>query len=747
MSNINVIKRDGTSVPVCMESIRRQTMAACEGIEGVQYELIEQKAKVVFFDGIKTEDIQLALIKTAEQLVDVDRPNYAYVAGRLILFDLYRQIEYIYGDKRKKGDPNIYDRITLKRYFERFGDEFLGDFYKAYSDEEIDILNTHIKPENDFLFTNTAIRVAKTQYLARTMSMTVKPGEEFRTIVELPQHMLMCVCMHTMQKEDKKIRLEKIIEAYDVFSNQYAVPATPHLSYSRIKNGASASCLVTSVKDNIESIFGTLMPSLAYGSKLGAGIGADISRIRALGSSIGFVANASKGKIPLCALIDRLALYIDQGGKRKGAIAVTCRSFDIDIFEFLNLRKQQGEERKRAHNLSLAIAADDIFMSKWDEYNKVMDKYNKARAEDPNSDLSEYVEEANSITYTLFDPKDVPDLFETYGEEGNRRYLDYCEEFRKNPSKFNHNTQEIPVSTVVKAILTSIARTNYPYLTYYDNVNNNHKYPELGVIRCGNLCQEVMMPADDGEIAVCNLASINLARVGDDMELLRRVCRALTWFLDNSIDTTRYPHPNAEKTQKKYRSIGIGCMGEAEYIACRQIHFGSQEHLDVINKIYPIIQEAVDKESKEILKLKGPCGGLPNVRNAYQLCIAPNTTSGVFGSTTSGIEPTYGKVFIDSRSGNYSMRITSPHLSLDNWNYYKTGFEIDQYKMIDMTAARQKYIDMSISHSFFLDMNKTDLFEVSKLYVYAWSAGLKSVYYLRGKKNEDTVEECTSCAN
>lgn len=731
-----VIKRDGSRVPVDMKSIRRQTEAACEGIDGVQYELLEQKAKVVFYDGIKTEDIQKALIKTAEQLVDIDRPNYAYVAGRLILFDLYRHVEYIYGNKRKKDDPNIYRRITLKDYFNKFGVAFLDDFYKAYSDEEIEELNDYIIPENDFLFTNTAIRIAKTQYLARSKDIDTPKGEEDKSIVELPQHMLMCIAMHNCQYEDKSVRMDFVKRIYSTFSYQYAVPATPHLSYSRIRGGSSASCLVTSVRDNIESIFENFVPGVAYGSKGGAGLGGDISRIRSQGSPVGQNKNASKGKVPLCALLDRLTLYIDQGGKRKGAMAVTIRTFDIDIFSFLALRNQQGEERKRAHNLSIAVAADDVFMERWEEYNRL-------------SNNNASIEEIREITYTLFDPYDVPDLCEKYGEDFKKRYLEYEKEFLNNPKKFNSNTEVVPVGKVVHAILSTIAKTNYPYVTFIDTVNNKHRFPELGIIRCGNLCQEVMMPADDDQIAVCNLASINLARTSDNLDILEETSKVLVRFLDNSIDTTRYPHINAEKTQKRYRSIGIGCMGEAEYIAVNKIHFGSDEHKDYINKIYGFIRNVVEKTSNELVNEKGSCA-IEGVRNAYLMCVAPNTSSGVFGSTTSGIEPTYGRVFTDSRTGNYAMRITAPKINIDNYEYYKTAFEIDQYKMIDMTAERQKHIDMSISHSIFKDMNNCSLLELSSLYVYAWKKGLKSLYYLRGKKNNDKADEkenCTMCAN
>lgn len=393
------------------------------------------------------------------------------------------------------------------------------------------------------------------------------------------------------------------------------------------------------------------------------------------------------------------------------------------------MKKQQGDVSMRAHNISPAVNVDDVFME------RLVDAY----------------ENKNPRTYTLFDPYDVPELLDLYGEEFKERYEYHENRFQEDPSIYNPNTKVVKVIEIARWLISAQSDNGFPYVTYIDTVNKGNPHPEFGKIRTGNLCQEVMLPADDYQIAVCNLGSINLARIGMDFDLLAKASKVLSRFLDNSIDTTTYPHENAERTQKLYRANGVGVMGEAELIALNQIHFGSEEHLELIDKIYSTIDKATRESSKELAALKGSCGA-EGERNAYRMCIAPNTSTGLFASTTSGCEPVYGRSWVESKGQVPSIPMTAPGLTLDNWEYYLDAFNIDQKAMINATSRRQKYIDMSISHSFFYDTSKMNGANLLELYIHAWKMKLKSVYYVRSKVDrnenlEDVKIQCSACAN
>lgn len=307
--NLTVTKRDGRQETIDISKIRKQTILACDGLNVKEEELIES-AKINFYNKITTREIQDLLIKTAERLIDVDRPDYTYVAARLKLYDLYHSIKHTYG---VPGNGDVYKKVSLKDYFTNYG-YTLDDFYKSYSDEEIEELNRCIDSEKDLLFGITAVYILTRQYLNKiAFDKDNRLIKIKNTIVELPQHMLMTIAMYNCQKENKDLRIELIKKQYYYLSNQYIIPASPQLSNGRIKNGSTASCLVTSANDNIESI-ASRFTALMYGSRAGAGYGIDISRIRSLGDPVGENANSSKGKVRVCRVLDSLSVYIDQGG-------------------------------------------------------------------------------------------------------------------------------------------------------------------------------------------------------------------------------------------------------------------------------------------------------------------------------------------------------------------------------------------------------------------------------------------------
>lgn len=430
---------------------------------------------------------------------------------------------------------------------------------------------------------------------------------------------------------------------------------------------------------------------------------------------------------------------------RSGAFNAFIEVWHVDLEEFVHLRRREGSEYLRAQNLFLSISLNDVFMERLE-----LMRYNKINQ----------IPDEEEIVWTLFDPLDVPELKDKWGEEFRSAYLRYEEMFKKHPELFNGRTRSVPVREIAMLLCKSYFEEGLPFPFFKDNTNRGHKHGDkFGMIRSSNLCMEFMNPTGPDEVSVCNLGSLNIARLTDD-EDLAEASSLMVRFLDALVDASSYKSEKAKKVQKSRRSIGIGVLGEAERTANEKIYIGSNQHIKFINDKYSIIRNAIDKANKELAEEKGSCD-IEGIRCAYQMCIAPNTTSGVFAGTTNSVEPVFDKVWIEtSKIG--SIKLTAPNLSIDNYEFYQTAYDIDQKLLIDMTAERQKYIDMGISHSLFLDNEKfpnknVPLSYIVDLFVYAWRKGLKSLYYVRSKQsmNDDTIStsnadgsiKCIGCEN
>lgn len=848
---MKVQKRDGRLEELNIENIRKQTIPACEGLAGTSYEDLELSAKIMFTDGIKTSDIQESLIRAAQNKIDMDAPNWTYVAARLRLYDLYHRIKRIYG-KEQSGD--VYDIVTLSDYVNR-NKELFSDWYTKYTNEEIEELNNYVVSSRDKLFTLPAILTIENRYLL------VDTDE----VVELPQHMFMTIAMFVAQHETDKLTWVK--RFYDQTSTLQFIAATPINANGRKKDSATASCLVHSMADTLDSIMETLN-DLAQGSKLGAGHGVDTSRLRATGSILRGIKNRGTGIVPIMKLHNDIALAVNQLGVRQGAITDTLEVWHIDTYDFIDLRKRSGEERRRAQDLFLCVSIPSLFIKRIKE---------------------------NGM-WTFFDPYDVPNLTETYGEEFEALYTKYEKEFLNKERYFNPYTKQVPVQEVINKLIYSWTTEGLPFWFFKDNVNKTHKYhKELGIIRSSNLCvtaetrlltqeygntpigdlvkdgiskvhcwngdewslttigktadsarvltvefsngetiratethkwyvdmngsmvelrtlglkpgmliykyelpdgtlvdnvriesvtdkreyeptycgtepkrhklmfngiltgncQELLQPVNENETVVCNLGSVNVARYTTD-ENLDNTLEVAVRFLDNVIDVSGYSTEKARRTQLARRSIGIGFLGEAEYLAVNHIHYGSKEHEEWIHKFYKYSTEKIDQYSIELAKEKGGCEVDPSIRNAYRVCIAPNTASGLLAGTTPSHEPLYARVYTEnSKIGSY--KVTAPNISLDNISYYKNAFEIPHMDQIRMLAARQKYIDMSISNSLYEeDVSKISSIDIIKVIVKAHDLGVKTLYYFRTKaKKTGEIEEviegkkitCEGCEN
>lgn len=706
-----VIKRDGRKEPLNIENIRKQTIPACEGLEGVSYEALELASKIIFTDGIKTSQIQEALIKTAMGKIDIDAPNWTYVAARLMTYELYHNIKRLY-NITVSGD--VYKLVSLKDYIIR-NKHLLSDWTERYTDTEIEELNNVIDSSRDNLYTFPGAMALMKRYLLIDTDQ----------IVELPQHMHMGVAMFVAQNEKDKVYWAK--KYYDKLSKLKMIAATPINANGRKKNGATASCLVTAPKDNLNSIM-DWYSDLAQGSKLGAGHGADVTRLRSVGSSLMGIKNRAGGKIPFLKVVNDILLAVNQAGVRAGAGCMSTEVWDLELFDFLDLRKRQGEDRRRAQDLFLAISIPTLFIQRIKK----------------NQD------------WTLFDPADVSDLTDLYGEEFNKRYEEYEAEFKANPDKFNPGTRIAPIKEILEKIVYSWTTEGLPFMFFKDNVNNAHLYfKELGIIRSGNLCMEFLNPVDDNETAVCNLGSINIPRLEDENDIIE-TSQLLLRFLDSVIDVTEYSTEKAKRTQAIRRATGIGTIGEAEYMAVNKIHYASKEHEEWCEWFYKLISDTIYNYSKELAVEKGGCKVDPSIRNAYRMCIAPNTSSGLLAGSTPSHEPVFSRVYAEnSKLGTY--KITAPNINIENIPYYKNAFEIPVVDQLRMVSIRQKYIDMGISNSLYVeDVTAISSIDVIKYIVKAHDLGLKTLYYFRTKaKKNDKVDQnaatyeikCEGCEN
>ncbi len=787
---IKVIKRNGRVEPLDISKIQKYTRAACEGLEGVSQSELEVDAKIQFRDGITTTEIQQTLIRTAVDKIDVDRPNWTFVAARLFLYDLYHKVSGFTGYRH------------LREYFERGEKEgrILPGLKEKY---DLDDLNDYIKPERDLQFTYLGIRTLYDRYLLKDRN---------NNPIELPQQLFMAVAMFLAQNElDSQTWAKRF---YDVISKFEVMVATPTLSNARTTRHQLSSCYIGSTPDNIEGIFDSYK-EMALLSKFGGGIGWDWSKVRGMGSYIDGHKHAAGGIIPFLKITNDIAIAVDQLGTRKGAIAVYIEPWHIDIRDFIDLKKNSGEERRRAHDLFPALWINDLFMKRVEE----------------------------DGIWTLFDPYETPDLTELWGEEFEKRYIEY--EKREDITK-----EHVKAKELWKMILRSYFETGNPFLCFKDNANKCNPNAHAGIIRSSNLCTEIFQNTEpnyykvkvkfedgsksyfdeeedvkidggivkkakkitsldsidgkkvfivekekvDGLTAVCNLASINLSKVNTKEDIERVVPIAIR-MLDNVIDLNFYPLEKVKKTNLQTRSIGLGVMGEAQMLAESKIRWGSDEHFQKIDEImemisynairassnlavekgrYPLFEGSkwsqgilpIDTANKEAKKLTPERGGLfgyiydwnelrekvkrDGMRNGYLMAIAPTSSISILTGTTQTIEPVYKrKWFEENLSG--LIPVVVPNLSAETWQYYTPAYELDQRVLIKAAAVRQKWIDQGQSVNIFIRLDRASGKYLHEIYSLAWKLGLKSTYYLRSQSPEvsedvaDRSMECLGC--
>ncbi|MDA3812033.1 MAG: ribonucleoside-diphosphate reductase subunit alpha [Spirochaetaceae bacterium] len=753
---MKVIKRNKQESDIDIKEIRDALVWACKGTI-IDYLEIESHIDSIYRDKITTSEIQKSLIELTLNLTTVERPEFRIIASRLMLMDFYKEAL-----NSRVWDSEIYqDYYKFIQYIVGKG-LYSHKILELYNEEEINRAGEYINPDYDLDFDYAGARLLTNRYLIKDKN---KP-------LELPQEMFMTISLYLAGNE-KGDRVEVAKQIYDVIAGRKISLATPILINLRRDNGNLSSCFVAAIDDSLDSIFYNIN-TVAQISKNGGGVGLNMSRIRAAGSEIQGVPNATGGIIPWVKIINDTAVAVNQLGKRAGAVTVAVDIWHLDLMEFLELQTETGDQRKKAYDIFPQIVVPDLFMERV-----------HARGE-----------------WTLFDPQEVEKvsgskIAELWGEEFEELYL--ALEANKNIER----RKTIPAIDIFKQIMKSQIETGMPYLFFKDTANRGNPNSHDGFIGSGNLCQEsfsnfrpstlqkpkingnsVSNDSSDGLIHTCNLLSLNLANIDFDDELENAVKMGIR-ILDNAIELTDSPAPESILHNKRYRTVGLGAMGLADFLAKSRVKYDKSEK--VVDELFEKIALYSAEESACLAEERGSYEAFEGsswsrgiffgkdirwfqknskiserwenlmvqvyksgFRNGQLLAVAPNTSSALLQGCTASILPVYSKFHID-KNANGSVPICPPFIKEAFW-YYKENKNIDQTNIISVVSRIQKWVDQGISMELLYNLNN----DITAQDIYdtifaAWEKGCKTVYYTRTiQKNSNIMNEqeaCISCAN
>ncbi|GAB6065782.1 ribonucleoside-diphosphate reductase subunit alpha [Aquifex pyrophilus] len=798
---MHVIKRSGRKEKLDINKIRIAIKFACEGLNVDPLEL-EADAQIQFRDGITTKEIQQLLIKTAAEKVSPERPDWTYTAARLLLYDLYKDVAHIRGYSLR-DDLGKYKPYNRKNFY-RFVKEYVkrgiyGEYLlENYTEEEFHELARYIKPERDMLFTYTGIKILYDRYLVR--------DEEGR-VIELPQEMYMLIAMTLAVPEKREERLKWAKTFYDVLSLHKVTVATPTLMNARRPFTQLSSCFVLTVDDDLYDIFDNVKKAGMI-SKFAGGLGIYLGKIRAMGAPIRKFKGASSGVIPVVKLINDTMTYVDQLGMRKGSASITLDIWHKDILDFLEVKTNVGDERKKAHDIHPAVSIPDLFMKRlknredwtlidpyWARQFITKELYNgKFKEIKPLPGSHYYVGIKEDGKQEILEPKGLEDF---YGEEFEKWYT-YLEEKLPDFAKKKVNAFEL-----WKRLLTVAFETGEPYIFFRDEANRKNPNKHTGMVYSSNLCHEIVQTMsvskhekplldektgeivyrkESGDLPVCNLGSVNLGKVHTEEEI-KEVLPVLVRMLDNVIEMNFYAIPEAEYTNKRYRAIGIGVSNYHYCLVKNGIKWESEEHLRFADKLFELIAFYALKGSLELAKERGryplfegsdwskgilfgrsleeieenskengnnlPWRELAEEIKKHGIRNAYLLALMPTGSTSLilGATPSIDPVFARYyKEENMSGILPQVPPEVDKYYWhYKTAYTIDHTWTIKAAAVRQKWIDQAQSLNLFIDPQNIDGPTLSRLYELAWELGLKTVYYLRSKSLVD-IEECEACS-
>jgi ribonucleoside-diphosphate reductase alpha chain len=763
MSSINVKKRNGRLEKLNINKINLCAERACENLEDVSASEIVLDAHVQLYDKITTNEIDKALIMSARQKIEKE-PNYTYAAARFLLASIHKEV---FGESR---DHDIFEeqyRLSFVKNIKKLvKSELISEKMLSF---DLKKLSAAIQPDRDLKFKYLGLQTVYDRYLLHIDGRRM----------EAPQSFWMRVAMGlALNEEDKE---SAAIEFYNILSTFRLCCSTPTLFNSGTNRSQLSSCYLNTFDDSIDGIFEGLWQE-ARKSKFAGGLGFDVTNFRSSNSYVKGTNGKSSGLIPWLKIYNDTLIAVDQGGKRPGAGCAYIEPWHLDIEDFLDLKKNTGDERRRCHDMNTANWLPDLFIRKI----------------------------RNDEDWYLFSPSDTRDLHDLYGQEFDKKYKKYCKLADEGEIE-NHKVMK--AKDLWKKMLRVLFETGHPWMTFKDSANMRYSNVHEGVVHSSNLCTEIFLhtkhskydtgiKTEVGETAVCNLSSVNLKEhIKDDntldFELLADTIKIQMRMLDNVIDLNFYPTKEAENSNLKHRPVGAGSMGWADVFHAYKVDFSSDDAVKFSDELYEFISyhcisnsNALAKEkgtystyegslwSKDILpidtykNLMDYLGQKPIVHRGKKFCpeldwktLRNNIKeNGMRNSNTMAIAPTATISYIQGCSPciepDFSLGIWSPALveaikavdgdlsqlsdeliNKDLKTRFCTAFDRDQFKLIEAAAAKQKWIDMGQSLNLF---NKnTSLKYLNDLYMFARDQGLKSTYYLRNR-SASKIEKSTT---
>ena len=747
MSNgTKVKKRDGRIEPLDLDKMHLMVEEATKGLAGVSASQVEMTSGIQFYDGITTAEIQEILIKSASDLIDLDHPNYQFVAARLLLFAIRKQM---YG--RMRTLPKLIDHITEKAY----QDLYDKDIFIKYSKEEIEKADTFLDHDRDFLFTYAGLRQVVDKYLVQDRSS----GKVYET----PQFMYMMIALTIFRDYPKTTRMSYVKRYYDAISRHRLNIPTPIMAGVRTPLRQFASCVLVDVDDTLDSIFSSDMAIGRYVAQR-AGIGINAGRIRGLNSKIRGGEVQHTGVVPFLKKFESTVRCCTQNGIRGGSATVHFPIWHQEIEDILVLKNNKGTEDNRVRKLDYSIQLSKLFYERFIENKEI----------------------------TLFSPHSVPGLYESFGTP---KFDDlYCK---------YESDESIPKSTIgaqelILNLLKERAETGRIYIMNIDHCNSHSSFKDK--VEMSNLCQEITLPTyplqhiDDhtGEIALCILSAVNVGKVRSDEEL-EDLCDLAVRGLEELIDYQEYPVTAAEVATKARRSLGIGFIGLAHYLAKLGYSYGSQEAWDAVHGLSESFQYYLLKSSNKLAQEKGHCeyfgrtkyadGVLPidtykkdvdeittqelehdweslrasintyGLRHSTLSAQMPSESSSVVSNATNGIEPPRDYLSIKKSKKGPLKQIVPSYTTLKN-NYTLLWEMPDNSGYIKVVSVMQKFFDQAISGNWSYNPenypnNEVPVSVMANDLLTTYKYGWKTSYYqnTHDMKSDEIMEDKSSNLN
>ena len=769
MDTINVVHADGSTARLDVARVQTIVQEACENLSDVDASRIIEEAMANMYDGISASDVATSILITARTLVE-EEPNYTYVSARLLLDEL-RTEALTFLENEKSGERQSATQAQMKDAYPVALSRFISRGIELellsprLADFDLDRLGAALLPERDHLFTYLGLQTLYDRYFLH--------WDEVR--IELPQIFFMRVAMGLAAEEED--RNARAIEFYNLLSSFDYMSSTPTLFNSGTLRPQLSSCFLTTVPDDLHGIYGAIQDN-AMLSKWAGGLGNDWTPVRALGSYIKGTNGKSQGIVPFLKVVNDTAVAVNQGGKRKGAVCAYLETWHLDIEEFLELRKNTGDDRRRTHDMNTANWIPDLFM--------------KRVAQDGD--------------WTLLSPADAKDLHDLYGREFEQRYEAYEEQTRNGELKL---FKRVKAAELWRKMLSMLFETGHPWITFKDSCNVRSPQQHVGVVHSSNLCTEITLNTSAEEIAVCNLGSINLLQHIENGELnmtkLEQTIRTAVRMLDNVIDINYYSVEQARTSNMRHRPVGLGIMGFQDALYKLGIAYGSEQAVTFADRSMEAISYfAIDASSNlaqergayasfsgslwsrgimpiDSLKLLQQERGedylevdysaqldwsalrakvqIKGMRNSNVMAIAPTATIANITGVSQSIEPTYQNLYVKSNlSGEFT--VVNPFMvrdlkALGLWDKvmvndlkyydgslkaiervpedlkqkYATAFEVEPRWLVDAASRRQKWIDQAQSLNLYIAGASGKKLDIT--YRMAWLRGLKTTYYLR----------------